>query len=153
MPSFVPAVGRATAWTRLLSLVLSLTVLLLAVAPVVATSIQTDLWVYAQGDTVNVSGDGFGPAENVQIVTTDPYGVLVDDGTVISDIDGIIGYSFVLTSDVPGIYDVVATGLSSGLSAATQFDPTVNLRLNGSDAVQHQTTPGQAVGSDRKSVV
>ena len=26
-------------------------------------------------------------------------------------------------SDVPGIYDVIGTGLSSGLSAATQFDP------------------------------
>jgi hypothetical protein len=114
-----------TVWTRLLSFVLSLTVLLLAVAPVLATSIQTDLWVYAQGDTVNVSGDGFDASEDVEIVTTDPYGVVVDDGTVAADPYGYIAYSFVLNSDVPGIYDVVATGLSSGLTASTQFDPAV----------------------------
>jgi hypothetical protein len=147
VPSLTPTVGRATAWTRLLSLVLSLTVLLLAVAPVAATSIQTDLWVYAQGDTVNVSGDGFGPAENVQIVTTDPYGVVVDDGITTSDPSGYIAYSFVLNSDVPGIYDVVATGLSSGLTASTQFDPAVNLQLFGSDALQHGATPGQGFGN------
>jgi hypothetical protein len=123
VPSLTPTVGRATAWTRLLSLVLSLTVLLLAVAPVAATSIQTDLWVYAQGDTVNMYGDGFGASEDVQIVTTDPYGVVVDDGITTSDPGGYIAYSFVLNSDVPGIYDVVATGLSSGLTASTQFDP------------------------------
>ena len=113
----------ATVWTRLLSFVLSLTVLLLAVAPVVATSIQTDLWVYAQGDTVNVSGDGFGASEDVEIVTTDPYAVEIDRGTVQADPYGNIFYSFVLSSDVPGIYDVVATGLNSGLTASTQFDP------------------------------
>jgi hypothetical protein len=113
----------ATVWTRLLSFVLSLTVLLLAVAPVLATSISTDLWVYQQGDTVNVSGDGFGASENVEIVTTDPYAVEVDRGIVTSDEFGNIAYSFVLTSDVPGIYDVVATGLTSGLTASTQFDP------------------------------
>ncbi|MEO6058902.1 MAG: Ig-like domain-containing protein, partial [Candidatus Limnocylindria bacterium] len=115
----------ATVWTRLLSFVLSLTVLLLAVAPVVATSISTDLWVYQQGDTVNVTGDGFDASENVELVTTDPYGVEVDRGTVLSDGTGNIAYSFVLNSDVPGIYDIVATGLSSGLSASTQFDPAV----------------------------
>ncbi|MEP6639848.1 MAG: hypothetical protein ABJC39_10905, partial [Chloroflexota bacterium] len=123
MSSLVPAVGRATVWSRLLSFVLSLTVLLLAVAPVAATSISTDLWIYQQGDTVNVTGDGFDPSENVEIVTTDPYAVEVDRGTVLSDAVGNIAYSFVLNSDVPGIYDVVATGLSSRLSASTQFDP------------------------------
>jgi hypothetical protein len=125
VPSPVPTLVRATLWTRLLSFVLSLTVLLLAVAPVLATSISTDLWVYQQGDTVNVTGDGFDASENVEIVTTDPNAVEVDRGTVLSDANGNIAYSFVLNSDVPGIYDVVATGLSSGLSAATQFDPAV----------------------------
>ena len=117
----------ATVWTRLLSFVLSLTVLLLAVAPVAATSIETDLWIYAQGDTVNVSGDGFGASEDVELVTTDPYGVETDRGTTQADPNGNIFYSFVLNSDVPGIYDVVGTGLSSGLTASTQFDPTVNV--------------------------
>jgi hypothetical protein len=133
----------ATVWTRLLSFVLSLTVVLLAVAPVLATSISTDLWVYQQGDTVNVSGDGFDPSENVEIVTTDPNAIEVDRGTVLSDANGNIAYSFLLNSDVPGIYDVVATGLSSGLSASTQFDPTVNLQLAGSDTAQHPNSPGQ----------
>jgi hypothetical protein len=113
----------ATVWTRLLSLVLSVAVLLLAVAPALATSIQTDLWVYQYGDTVSISGDGFGAFEDVEIVTTDPFATEVDRGTVQSDDSGYIHYSFVLLSDVPGIYDVVATGLTSGLTASTQFDP------------------------------
>jgi hypothetical protein len=134
VPNLVPAVVRGALWTRLLSLVLSLAVLLLAVAPALATSIATDLWVYASGDTVNVSGDGFAPSENVEIVTTDPNGVVVDDGTALSDIDGNLAYSFVLAADVPGIYDVVATGLSSGSTASTQFDPigaTTTFPVNG----------------------
>ena len=64
----------STVWTRLLSFVLSLAVVLFAVAPALATSIQTDLWVYQYGDTVSVSGDGFGATEAVEIVTTDPSG-------------------------------------------------------------------------------
>jgi hypothetical protein len=112
-------------WTRLLSFVLALAVVLFAVAPAFATSIQTDLWVYQYGDTVNVSGDGFGIRESVEIATTDPNAVEVDRGSVTSDDGGNIAYSFVLSSDVPGIYDVVATGLSSGLTASTQFDPAV----------------------------
>jgi hypothetical protein len=133
----------STVWTRLLSFILSLAVVLFAVAPALAATIQTDLWVYQQGDTVNVTGDGFDPSENVEIVTTDPYAVEVDRGTVLSDANGNIAYSFVLNSDVPGIYDVVATGLSSGLSASTQFDPTVNLQFSGGDGAQHPNTPGE----------
>jgi hypothetical protein len=114
----------STAWTRLLSFVLSLAVVVFAVAPALATSIQTDLWVYQYGDTVNVTGDGFGVTEAVDVVTTDPYGVEVDHGTTQSDDAGYIAYSFTLTSDLPGIYDVVATGLVSGLTASTQFDPS-----------------------------
>jgi hypothetical protein len=113
----------STVWTRLLSFVLSLAVVLFTVAPALATSIQTDLWVYQYGDTVNVSGDGFGATEAVEIVTTDPYGGEVDRGTAQSDDAGYFNYSFVLLSDVPGIYDVVATGSVSALSASTQFDP------------------------------
>ncbi len=117
----VPTATRL--WTRLLSFVLSLAVVLFAVAPALATSIQTDLWVYQNGDTVNVTGDGFAIRESVEVVTTDPSAVEVDRGTVTSDDAGNIAYSFVLNSDVAGIYDVVATGLISSLTAATQFDP------------------------------
>jgi hypothetical protein len=88
-----------------------------------ATEITTDLWVYQTGDTVNVTGIDFAADENVELVTTDPNGAEVDRGTAHSDPVGTIAYSFVLTSDVPGIYDVVATGVTSGLTAATQFDP------------------------------
>jgi hypothetical protein len=116
----------STVWTRLLSFVLSLAVVLFAVAPALATSIQTDLWVYQYGDTVNVTGDGFGVTEPVDVVTTDPNGVEVDRGTAQSDDAGYIVYSFTLTSDVAGIYDVVATGQISGLTASTQFDPAPN---------------------------
>jgi hypothetical protein len=119
----------STAWTRLLSFVLSLAVVLFAVAPALATSIQTDLWVYQYGDTVNVTGDGFGVTEPVDVVTTDPNGVEVDRGTAQSDDAGYIAYSFVLASDVAGIYDVVATGLISGLTASTQFDPKPSLTI------------------------
>src|SRR5439155_7365887 len=38
---------------------------------------------------------------------------------------GNLTYQFVLNSDVPGLYDVVGTGRTSGLSATTQFDPAV----------------------------
>jgi hypothetical protein len=131
----------STVWTRLLSFVLSLAVVLFAVAPALATSIQTDLWVYQYGDTVSVSGDGFGAAEAVEIVTTDPYGVEVDRGTAQTDDVGYFSYSFVLLSDVPGIYDVVATGLLSGLSATTQFDPN-------NFAVAYSQTPDPVQYSD-----
>jgi hypothetical protein len=100
-------------------------IVVFAVSPAFAASIQTDLWVYAQGDTVTVTGDGFGATEAVEIVTTDPYGVEVDRGTTGTDALGNLSYQFVLSSDVPGIYDVIATGANSGISAATQFDPAV----------------------------
>src|ERR1044072_3045657 len=83
---------------------------------VAATEITTDLWVYQQGDTVNVTGIDFGPDEDVELVTTDPLGAEIDRGVAHSDLDGRIAYSFVLNSDVPGIYDIVATGLTSGFT-------------------------------------
>src|SRR5436309_15449190 len=90
-----------------------------------AANIQTDLFVYQSGDTVTVTGDGFGATETVDVVTTDPYGTVVDQGAPSSDDLGNLTYQFVLNSDVPGLYDVVGTGRTSGLSATTQFDPAV----------------------------
>jgi hypothetical protein len=105
------------------SLALALAVFALQIAPVAATEIATDVWIYQYGDTVTVTGIDFGANETVEIVTTDPYTTEVDRGQAQTDEVGGFTYSFVLLSDVPGIYDVVATGLTSGLTASTQFDP------------------------------
>lgn len=105
------------------------TLLLLAtlVAPALtaATEIHTDLWIYQDGDTVTVTGIDFGANEVVDFVTTDPVGTVVDMGSATSDEMGAVLYQFVLYATIEGIYDVVATGQSSGLTAMTQFDPAV----------------------------
>jgi hypothetical protein len=93
-----------------------------------ATEITTDLWVYQDGDTVTVSGIDYGANEVVDFVTTDPLGVVVDTGSASSDALGNVTYAFVLHATEAGIYDVVGTGETSGLTAATQFDP-VNITI------------------------
>jgi hypothetical protein len=108
---------------RIGSLFLAVALLALQMAPAIAAEITTDLWVYNYGDTVTVTGVDYAPLETVELVTTDPYGVEVDRGQVAADEYGGFTYQFVLLSDVSGIYDVVGTGLTSGLTAATQFDP------------------------------
>src|SRR5438093_490108 len=88
-----------------------------------AATIQTDLFVYQNGDTVTVTGDGFGATETVDLVTTDPNATIVDQGTAATDDVGNFTYQFVLNVSVPGLYTVTSTGETSGLSASTQFDP------------------------------
>src|SRR5438552_1640748 len=88
-----------------------------------AATIQTDLFVYQNGDTVTVTGDGFGAAEVVDLVTTDPAATVVNHGSATTDGVGKLTYQFTLTTTVPGLYDVKATGQTSGLTASTQFDP------------------------------
>src|SRR5213594_3559542 len=92
-------------------------------ASAIAANIQTDLFVYQNGDTVTVTGDGFGPTETVDLVTTDPAAAVVDHGTATTDGQGNLSYQFTLIATVPGLYDVRATGETSGLIASTQFDP------------------------------
>jgi hypothetical protein len=106
-----------------LTSLLVLGVLIAQAVPAFAATIQTDLWVYEVGDTITVTGEGFGAEETVELVTTSPTGVEIDRGTTGSDAAGALTYGFVLDHDESGIYDVVATGLSSGLTATTQFDP------------------------------
>jgi hypothetical protein len=108
---------------RMYAVTMTLSLLAFVLSPLLAAEISTDLWVYSSGDTVTVAGVDYAPDETVEIVTTDPFGVETDRGTSQTDEFGGFTYAFVLLSDVPGIYDVVATGLSSGLSATTQFDP------------------------------
>src|SRR5438309_5620682 len=89
----------------------------------IAATIQTDLFVYQNGDTVTVTGDGFGFTETVDLVTTDPAAAVVDHGAATTDGQGNLSYQFTLIATVPGLYDVRATGETSGLTASTQFDP------------------------------
>ncbi|TMG03036.1 MAG: choice-of-anchor D domain-containing protein, partial [Chloroflexi bacterium] len=88
-----------------------------------AATIQTDLFVYQNGDTVTVTGDGFGAAEVVDLVTTDPAATVVNHGSATTGGVGNLTYQSTLTTTVPGLYDVKATGQISGLTASTQFDP------------------------------
>jgi hypothetical protein len=115
---------RALAFTQAMLLLATL----LLPALVAAATIQTDLFVYQDGDTVTVTGDGFGPGELVDYVTTDPEGIVVDTGNSNSDDLGNVSYAFTLHATVSGIYTVIATGEASGLSATTQFDP-VNVTI------------------------
>ena len=96
----------------------------LAPMAAIAATIQTDLFVYQNGDTVTVTGDGFGPTEVVDLVTTDPAATVVDQGTATTDGAGSLTYQFILSATVPGLYTVNATGATTGLTASTQFDPT-----------------------------
>ena len=99
-----------------------------------AATIQTDLFVYQNGDTVTVTGDGFGVAETVDVVTTDPAATVVDHGSATTDGSGSFSYQFTLNATVSGLYDVKATGEISGLTASTQFDPPDR------DTEEHHTT-------------
>ena len=120
---FVPSSLQGRVAQRSMAALTALTLVLFSLAPAIAATIETDLWIYQMGDTVTVTGEGFGPDETVDLVTTDPYGVPVDTGLVGTGPLGEFTYQFVLMSDVGGIYDVVATGRDSGITAATQFDP------------------------------
>ena len=124
---------------------------MLAVQPAFSATIQTDLWVYQMGDTVTVTGADYGAGETVEVVTTDPNGVEVDRGAASADEFGAFIYQFVLMSDVPGIYDVIGTGLSSGLSAATQFDP-FNVTLTDPAPTTRYRTVAGAIDAGRWQV-
>jgi hypothetical protein len=122
----VSAAGRSRRRARNLLIGLQIALLvfgLVAPAIAVAATIQTDLWVYQNGDTVTVTGVEYGASENVVVVSTDPAGTEVDRGSATTDGNGSFTYEFVLNVTIPGIYDVVATGQTSGLTASTQFDP------------------------------
>src|SRR5438552_8053829 len=117
-------------------LIRALSTLLVAVAVVgpgasaIAANIQTDLFIYQNGDVVTVTGDGFGASETVDLVTTDPAGGVVDRGTAATDGAGNFNYQFVLNVTVRGLYDVNATGANSALTASTEFDPQDHTSLS-----------------------
>ena len=124
--------GRVARFTAAFQALLLMATLVLP-ALAAATEITTDLWIYQDGDTVTVTGIDFGADEVVDFVTTDAEGVVVDSGSAPSDENGGVVYDFVLNVTTAGIYNVVGTGQTSGLTAATQFDPPpgtpTNLRI------------------------
>src|SRR5947207_12429755 len=81
----------------------------------IAATIQTDLFVYQNGDTVTVTGDGFGATETVDLFTTDPAATVVDHGAATTDSAGGFSFQFSLNAIVGGLYTVTATGETSGL--------------------------------------
>src|SRR5437867_1950842 len=103
---------RALAFLQAMLLLATLVLPALAAA----TTIQTDLFVYQDGDTVNVSGIDYGANEVVDFVTTDPNGVVVDTGSAASDAVGGVTYTFVLNATDAGLYTVTGTGEASALS-------------------------------------
>ncbi|HUE68665.1 MAG TPA: hypothetical protein VMP38_10815, partial [Candidatus Acidoferrum sp.] len=118
--------GTRKVWKRLV--LSSLGGLFLAQAilgpmPALAATIQTDLFVYQNGDTVTVTGNGFGATETVDLVTTDPNAAVVDQGKATTDGSGNFTYQFTLNVTVAGLYTANGTGETSGLTASVQFDP------------------------------
>src|SRR5207245_1987830 len=121
-----PREGTRKVWKRLVCMGASALLLAPGIGSPMAAfaaTIQTDLFVYQNGDTVTVTGDGFGAAEVVDLVTTDPAATVVDHGSATTDGVGNLTYKFTLTTTVPGLYNVKASGQTSGLTASTQFDP------------------------------
>jgi hypothetical protein len=125
---------RALAFTQAMLLLATL----LLPALVAAATIQTDLFVYNDGDTVHVTGVDFGASEVVDFVTTDPNGTTVDSGTAESDAQGGVAYDFTLHVTVSGLYTVTGTGETSGSTASVQFDPPA-VQLDNLSLVWHRT--------------
>ena len=69
MPTESAAAHAATPFrSRLLAFSLGFLIIMLAVQPAFSATIQTDLWIYQQGDTVTVTGADYGSGEMVEIV-------------------------------------------------------------------------------------
>ena len=114
----------ATVWTRLLSFVLSLTVLLLAVAPALATSIQTDLWVYPRATRSTSPATDSAPSKTSRSSRPIPTGSRLTAGTV--QADDVRQHLLHVRPDLrcPGHLRRRRHGPDlRGLTAATQFDP------------------------------
>jgi hypothetical protein len=98
-----------------------------AVAAVVTTAfaaVQTNQWFYSWGDTVAISGDGMAAAEAVTVDVDNPDGTLAQEHVVTATSTGTFGDSWVVPSGSPdGVYNVVATGQTSGAVFTTSFDP------------------------------
>jgi Invasin, domain 3/Bacterial Ig-like domain (group 3) len=101
--------------------------LILAGKTFAQAGVTTDQTDYAPGSSVQITGSGFAPGENVQLQVvnlTNPSdtGPEHDPWTVTSDINGNFITSWFVTSDEVGsMLQLTATGLTSGLTAQTLF--------------------------------
>ena len=84
-----------------------------------AADLRTDTALETDGCLLCGHCDGLGANEPVAFTATDPNGRLVDMGTAQSDASGNVTYSFVLSSEVPGIDTEQATGQLCGMYAFT----------------------------------
>jgi len=129
----------ATVWTRLLSFVLSLTVLLLAVAPALATvpeapapTIASDKADYAPGELVTLTGANWQAGESVHVFVNDDLGSTWSRNVdVLADGAGAIVDQFSLPSWFVATYSVVATGALSGVATASFTDGSVRVKAIG----------------------
>jgi hypothetical protein len=127
----------STTWTRLLSFLLSLALLLLAVAPVVAT-VRTDKADYAPGSVVTISGDnsdgaGYLPGENVDVAVSGPNGYAASCSAV-ADEAGAWSCQVTLWDSglAIGDYSYTATGADSAVSQSGTFtDGNIAAKLAG----------------------
>src|SRR5579862_540854 len=88
-------------------------------------SIRTDMYVYAAGDTVFITGTGMSPTENVAVDVYFPDGTPAQADVVVATSTGDFSDTYVLPTNSPtGVYAVTAVGQTSGVSFSTTFDPT-----------------------------
>jgi hypothetical protein len=94
----------------------------------VFASVTTDKWLYNAGEIVQITGDGMTAGENVAVEVKYPDGSLAQAHVVVADEAGTFADAYtMLDTDPPGIYEVVATGQTSGAVFTTTFDPNNNV--------------------------
>src|SRR6266496_3771576 len=118
-------------WRVSLTALATILALILGSAGAMA-AVQTDKWAYSIGETVRITGDGMAPGEDVSVDVDFPDGSLAQSHTVLADDQGDFADSFDLLDGMPdGVYGVVATGLTSGNTFRTEFDPASSNCMTG----------------------
>ena len=116
-------VGRLPTWAAAGLGVVALALAVIGVTTVLA-EVRTDKFDYAPGETVAITGDGMAAGEAVLVEVFFPDESLAQSHEVAADEAGNFSDTYVLPDDAPGgIYLVVATGLTSGATFTTTFDP------------------------------
>ena len=72
------------------------------------------------GDTYSVTASGFSPGETVQLTWTGPTQGTMGSGP--ADAGGVHSVGPIVERDPPGSYEIIATGLKSGLTAKTPLE-------------------------------
>ena len=93
--------------------------------------VSTDKSDYVPGQTVYITGEGFASEESVESVINDAQETEVFRGITSTDSTGLFQTSYTLPLEGSStLYNVRATGLSSGLHASTSFtDPAATVEF------------------------